>query len=34
MMRKILIVATVAGLVAVAVHEFPVLRREIRIWRM
>ena len=34
MVKKILIGAVVAGLVAVAVHEYPAVRRELRIWRM
>lgn len=34
MVKKALIGMAVAGVVAIAVHEFPALRREIRIWRM
>ncbi len=34
MVKKVLIGAAVAGAVAVAVHEYPALRREIRILRM
>lgn len=34
MVKKILVGAAVAGLVAVAVHEYPAVRREFRILRM
>jgi hypothetical protein len=34
MVKKVLIGAAVAGVVALAIHEFPSLRREIKIWRM
>lgn len=34
MVKNVLIGVAVAGLVAVAIHEFPALRREIRILRM
>lgn len=34
MVKKVLIGAAVAGLVAVAIHELPVVKREIRILRM
>ena len=34
MIKKVLIGAAVAGVVGLVVHEFPALRREIKIWRM
>jgi hypothetical protein len=34
MVRKVLIGVAVAGMVALAIREFPSLRREIKIWRM
>jgi hypothetical protein len=34
MIKKALIGTAIAGVVVVAVREFPSLRREIRIWRM
>jgi hypothetical protein len=34
MIKKVLVGVVVAGIAAMAIHEFPALRREIRIWRM
>jgi hypothetical protein len=34
MIKKVLIGAAVAGVLGLAIHEFPALRREIKIWRM
>jgi hypothetical protein len=34
MVKKLLIGAAVVGVIGIVVHEFPALRREIRIWRM
>lgn len=34
MIKKALIGAAIAGVVVVAIREFPALRREIKIWRM
>jgi hypothetical protein len=34
MVKKLLIGAAVAGVIGMAIREFPALRREIKIWRM
>jgi hypothetical protein len=34
MIKKLLIGAAIAGLIALVIQEFPAIRREIKIWRM